>query len=72
MLKGKVKWFNARKGLGFITGADGKDVFIHYKSIVGDGYKVLYPGQLVEYEVTETAYGIQSKNVKVLEEENEV
>ena len=54
MQKGKVKWFNADKGFGFITGNDGKDVFVHFKSIVGDGYRSLEDGQEVEYEVEET------------------
>jgi CspA family cold shock protein len=63
MQKGKVKWFNADKGFGFITGNDGKDVFVHFKSILGDGYKTLEDGQDVEYEVEETDKGLQARNV---------
>jgi len=64
MQKGKVKWFNADKGFGFITGNDGKDVFVHFKSIVGDGYRSLEDGQEVEYEVEETEKGLQARNVQ--------
>jgi CspA family cold shock protein len=63
MQKGKVKWFNADKGFGFITGEDGKDVFVHFKSINGDGYRSLEDGQEVEYEVEETEKGLQARNV---------
>jgi len=63
MQKGKVKWFNADKGFGFITGNDGKDVFVHFKSINGDGYRSLEDGQEVEYEVEETDKGLQARNV---------
>ncbi|MCX7878242.1 MAG: cold-shock protein [Ignavibacteria bacterium] len=63
MQKGKVKWFNADKGFGFITGEDGKDVFVHYKSINGEGYRSLEDGQDVEYEVEETEKGLQARNV---------
>lgn len=60
---GKVKWFNAEKGYGFITGEDGKDVFVHYSSIVGEGYKSLDEGQQVEFEVTTGDRGPQATNV---------
>jgi len=50
-LKGKVKWFNSQRGFGFISGDDGKDVFVHYTSIQGKGYKNLMEGQIVEYGV---------------------
>ena len=63
MQKGKVKWFNADKGFGFITGNDGKGVFVHFKSIIGDGYRSLEDGQEVEYEVEETDKGLQARNV---------
>ncbi len=63
MQKGKVKWFNADKGFGFITGNDGKDVFVHFKSIIGDGYRSLEDGQEVEYEVEGTDKGLQARNV---------
>jgi CspA family cold shock protein len=66
MQKGKVKWFNADKGFGFITGEDGKDVFVHFKSINGEGYRSLEDGQEVEYEVEETEKGLQARNVTKL------
>ena len=69
MVKGRVKWFNSKKGHGFITGEDGKDVFVHYSAIEGEGYKVIYPGQLVEYGVVKKEYGIQSEGVKVIKED---
>ncbi len=67
MSTGKVKWFNAEKGYGFITGEDGKDVFVHYSSIVADGFKILEEGQTVNYEVIESDRGQQAKNVTVIE-----
>ena len=63
MNKGKVKWFSAEKGYGFITGEDGKDVFVHYSAIQGDGYKTLEEGQEVSYELTESNRGTQAANV---------
>lgn len=69
MAKGRTKWFNNKKGHGFITGDDGKDVFVHYSALAGEGYKTLYPGQLVEYTVVENEYGKQSADVIVVEEE---
>ena len=54
MNTGKVKWFNAEKGYGFITGEDGKDVFVHYSSIKCDGFKTLEEGQTVTYDVIES------------------
>ena len=65
MLKGKVKWFNATKGFGFITGEDGQDIFVHYSQIVKEGYKSLEEGQEVTYEITQGAKGPQASNVKV-------
>ncbi|RPJ55179.1 MAG: cold-shock protein [Dehalococcoidia bacterium] len=52
MAKGKVKWFSAQKGYGFITTDTGKDVFVHFKEIQGDGYKSLEEGQPVEFEIS--------------------
>ena len=64
MEKGTVKWFNNTKGFGFIT-RDGKpDLFVHFKSIVADGYKSLNEGDAVEFEVEESAKGPQAINVK--------
>ena len=65
MNKGTVKWFNAEKGYGFITGEDGKDVFVHYSSINSEGFKTLEEGQTVDYDVTETDRGPQAQNVVV-------
>lgn len=62
-MTGKVKWFNAAKGYGFITGDDGKEVFVHFSAIVADGYKTLDEGQEVEYEVNDGDKGPQAVNV---------
>ena len=67
MAKGKVKWFNNQKGYGFITRDDGKDVFVHYSAITGDGYKTLNEGQDVEFDVTQGPKGEQATNVKKAE-----
>lgn len=64
MARGTVKWFNDQKGYGFITPEDGsKDVFVHYSSIHGDGFKSLRDGQTVEFEVTQGPKGPQASNV---------
>lgn len=63
MNKGTVKWFNAEKGYGFITGEDGADVFVHFSAIQADGYKTLEEGQEVEFEVVQGAKGPQAANV---------
>ncbi len=63
-MTGKVKWFNAAKGYGFITGDDGKEVFVHFSAIQADGYKTLDEGQAVEYEVNDGDKGPQAVNVK--------
>lgn len=65
-MTGKVKWFNAAKGYGFITGDDGKEVFVHFSAINGDGYKSLDDGQAVSYEVNEGDKGPQATNVTKL------
>ena len=62
--QGRVKWFNEAKGYGFVeTGDGGKDVFVHFSSIQGDGFKTLAEGQLVEFEVTQGKKGPQASNV---------
>ena len=63
MEKGTVKWFNAAKGFGFISRASGEDVFVHFKEIVGDGYKSLNEGDAVEFEVTTGPKGLQATKV---------
>ncbi|NLL32601.1 MAG: cold-shock protein [Enterococcus cecorum] len=63
MQTGTVKWFNAEKGFGFITGEDGKDVFVHFSAIQSDGYKTLEEGQSVTFDVGEGQRGPQATNV---------
>ena len=60
---GKVKWFNASKGYGFIEREDGDDVFVHFSAIQGDGFKTLDEGQTVEFEVVNGNRGLQAENV---------
>lgn len=63
-MKGKVKWFDAKKGYGFIISEDGKDVFVHFSSIEAEGYKTLEEGQEVTFDVEEGQRGQMAKNVK--------
>jgi CspA family cold shock protein len=63
LMKGTVKWFDAGKGYGFITAADGKDVFVHYSAILVEGYKSLAEGDQVEFEVKNGDRGVQAANV---------
>ncbi|UFJ40031.1 cold shock domain-containing protein [Brevibacillus humidisoli] len=60
---GKVKWFNAEKGYGFIEREDGGDVFVHYSAIQSDGFKTLDEGQSVEFDIVEGDRGPQAANV---------
>jgi CspA family cold shock protein len=62
-MQGKVKWFSAEKGYGFIEGEDGKDVFVHFSAIQEEGFKTLNEGQLVEFDIVEGARGPQAANV---------
>jgi CspA family cold shock protein len=62
-MKGRVKWFNAEKGYGFIEREDGGDVFVHYSAIVADGFKTLEEGEWVEFDVVQGDRGPQSANV---------
>ncbi len=63
MATGKVKWFNASKGYGFIEQDNGEDVFVHFSQIQEDGFKTLNEGQDVEVEITQGDKGLQAKNV---------
>ena len=63
MLQGKVKWFNAEKGFGFIEVEGQDDVFVHFSAIQGEGFKTLEEGQEVSFEVVEGARGPQAANV---------
>ena len=63
MQQGTVKWFNAKKGYGFISDEAGNDIFVHYTGLNMEGYKTLEEGQAVEFEVTEGAKGPQAINV---------
>ena len=60
---GKVKWFNAEKGFGFIEREDGDDVFVHFTAIQTDGFKTLEEGQAVEFDIVEGNRGPQAANV---------
>lgn len=63
MAKGTVKWFNDAKGYGFISQSTGDDVFVHFSSIQGDGFRTLAEGEEVEFELKETDRGLQAANV---------
>lgn len=63
MVRGKVKWFNDKKGYGFITPESGNDVFVHHSAIQGDGFKTLAEGQEVEFNIEEGPKGQQASNV---------
>ncbi len=63
MPTGKVKWFDPKKGYGFIVGDKGTDVFVHYSSIVGEGFKALKDGEMVDYELIQGDKGFQARNV---------
>ena len=64
---GKVKWFDAKKGFGFIEQESGDDVFVHFRAIVGDGHRSLRDGQRVEFSVVQGQKGFQAENVQPLD-----
>ncbi len=64
MVKGTVKWFNEKKGFGFLSREDGDDVFVHHTSIQAEGFKTLREGQEVEFEVQDGPKGPQAVNVR--------
>lgn len=63
-MQGKVKWFNAEKGYGFIEREDGDDVFVHYSAIQTEGFKTLEEGHTVEFDIVEGSRGPQAANVE--------
>ena len=66
MATGSVKWFNAEKGYGFISREDGPDVFVHFSSIQGSGYRTLEEGQRVEFDVGPGRKGEEAQNVRAV------
>ena len=63
MPTGKVKWFDPKKGYGFIVGDEEQDVFVHYTSIIGEGFRALKDGEVVDYELVKGEKGYQARNV---------
>jgi CspA family cold shock protein len=64
--EGQVKWFIEKKGYGFIQQDDGKDIFVHYTAIQGDGFKALKEGQRVRFEIEETPKGFSAKKIQII------
>ena len=65
-MEGKVKWFDSKKGYGFIITEEGKEIFVHYTGIVKEGFKALNEGQLVTYEIGNGDKGEQAMNVQIV------
>jgi len=65
-MKGTVKWFDAKKGYGFITKEDGEDIFVHFSAIQVDGFKTLKEGDKVEFDIQNGAKGPQAANVRII------
>ena len=64
MATGTVKWFDSKKGFGFIVNSEGKDVFVHFSTIEGEGFRALKDGEIVEYEQTQGNKGLLATQVK--------
>jgi len=64
MPKGVVKWFNEKKGFGFISKEDGEDIFVHFSGIAGDGFRTLYEGDKVEFDVENSDKGLRAVRVR--------
>jgi CspA family cold shock protein len=62
---GKVKWFSKQKGYGFIEQESGEDIFVHFQSVVGEGFRTLEEGQNVEFDVIQGPRGVQASNVMI-------
>ncbi len=63
MARGKIKWFDNKKGFGFITQSSGQDVFVHHTSIAGEGFKTLNEGDAVSFEIISGEKGLKAENV---------
>jgi CspA family cold shock protein len=66
MATGTIKWFNEKKGYGFIQQDEGGDLFVHYTALSGTGFRTLYEGQRVQFEVETTPKGPKAKNVEII------
>lgn len=66
MATGKVKWFNEKKGFGFISQDDGDDIFVHFSEIQSDGFKTLAENQEVSFDIKEGPKGLQAANVRIV------
>ncbi len=66
MSEGKVKWFNERKGFGFIEQEGGKDIFVHFSAIQSSGFKTLAEGQMVSFDVVQGKKGLEAENVRAI------
>jgi len=70
-IHGEVKWFDPKKGYGFIVGPEGQDVFVHFSQILGDGFRSLKDGEPVDYDLIEGDKGLQARDVKRSEAETQ-